>query len=98
MLRTAGSAIIVADVTGHGAGPAMLTAAVAMGLSVQADETRDDVVRRLERVNREVLIRCKGKATMTMTAVVIDQNTGEVQIYGLGGIRRCSCRATAATR
>jgi ligand-binding sensor domain-containing protein/serine phosphatase RsbU (regulator of sigma subunit) len=78
--------VIVADVTGHGAGPAMLTAAVAMGLSVQADETGDDVIRRLERVNREVLLRCKGKATMTMTALVIDQNTGDFMVYGLGGI------------
>lgn len=78
--------IIVADVTGHGAGPAMVTAAVAMGLSVQADNPGESVTQRLARVNREVLIRCKGKATMTMTAVVVDQNSGEVVIYGLGGL------------
>jgi len=78
--------IIVADVTGHGAGPAMVTAAVAMGLSVQADNPDESVTQRLARVNREVLLRCKGKATMTMTAVVIDQNSGEVVIYGLGGL------------
>ena len=78
--------IIVADVTGHGAGPAMLTAAVAMGLSVQAGQARESVVERLSRVNREVLIRCKGKATMTMTAVVLDQNTGEGMLYGMGGL------------
>jgi sigma-B regulation protein RsbU (phosphoserine phosphatase) len=44
------------------------------------------VLQRLERVNREVLMRCKGKATMTMTAVVIDQNTGDVVLYGIGGL------------
>lgn len=77
--------VIVADVTGHGAGPAMVTAAVAMGLSVQADSS-ETVIQRLERVNREVLIRCKGKATMTMTAVVIDQNSGELVLYGVGGL------------
>ena len=78
--------VIVADVTGHGAGPAMLTAAVAMGLSVQSNGAHESVVERLARVNKEVLIRCKGKATMTMTAVVIDQRTGEAIIYGMGGL------------
>lgn len=78
--------IIVADVTGHGAGPAMLTAAVAMGIWVQTEAFAGSVVERLARVNREVLARCKGKATMTMTAVVFDQVTGEVDVYGLGGL------------
>jgi serine phosphatase RsbU (regulator of sigma subunit) len=78
--------VIVADVTGHGAGPAMLTAAVAMGLSVQSAQSQDHVIDRLARVNREVLTRCKGKATMTMTALLLDQNTGEGVVYGLGGL------------
>jgi ligand-binding sensor domain-containing protein/serine phosphatase RsbU (regulator of sigma subunit) len=78
--------VIVADVTGHGAGPAMLTAAVAMGLSVQSGDAREQVIERLMRVNREVLLRCKGKATMTMTALVLDQNSGQATVYGLGGL------------
>ena len=78
--------IIVADVTGHGAGSAMLTAAVAMGLRVQGDSADEAVLDRLSRVNREVLHRCKGKATMTMTAVVLDQNTGDITVHGLGGL------------
>jgi len=78
--------VIVADVTGHGAGSAMVTAAVAMGLRVQAEGSQEAVIERLSRVNREVLFRCKGKATMTMTAVVLDQRTGEVVVYGLGGL------------
>lgn len=78
--------VIVADVTGHGAGPAMLTAAVAMGLSVQAGRAREEVIERLQQVNREVLARCKGKATITMTAVVIDQRSGQVVVYNLGGL------------
>jgi ligand-binding sensor domain-containing protein len=81
--------VIVADVTGHGAGPAMLTAAVAMGIWVQqsgAPNSDEEVVNRLMRVNREVLARCKGKATMTMTACLLDQNTGDVIVYSLGGL------------
>ena len=78
--------VIVADVTGHGAGPAMLTAAVAMGLSVQSAQSQDHVIDRLARVNREVLMRCKGKATMTMTALLLDQNSGEGVVYGMGGL------------
>ncbi len=82
--------VIVADVTGHGAGPAMLTAAVAMGIWVQQSEhhasSDEEVVARLMRVNREVLARCKGKATMTMTALLLDQNTGDVIVYSLGGL------------
>ncbi|HEU5060184.1 MAG TPA: two-component regulator propeller domain-containing protein, partial [Kofleriaceae bacterium] len=84
--------VIVADVTGHGAGPAMLTAAVAMGIWVQQSDDvmtadgEDAVVNRLMRVNREVLARCKGKATMTMTACLLDQYSGEVIIFSLGGL------------
>ena len=79
--------IIVADVTGHGAAPAMLTAAVAMGIGVQSEEQSvSDVSERLSRVNKEVLSRCRGKATMTMTAVVLDTNTGDIVVYCLGGL------------
>jgi ligand-binding sensor domain-containing protein/serine phosphatase RsbU (regulator of sigma subunit) len=80
--------VIVADVTGHGAGPAMVTAAVAMGLWVQANppQSETEVLDRLARVNQEVLIRCKGKATMSITAMVLDQHTGDLVIYGLGGL------------
>jgi serine phosphatase RsbU (regulator of sigma subunit) len=78
--------VIVADVTGHGAGPAMLTAAVAMGLWVQTGSSGVDIVERLARVNRLVLDRCKGNATVSMTAALLDQQSGEVTVYGLGGI------------
>jgi len=77
--------VIVADVTGHGAGAAMLTAAVAMGISIQA-QTREDVIDRLERVNKEVVDRCKRKATIAMTMLVLNYETGDVQIYTMGGL------------
>jgi len=82
--------VIVADVTGHGAGPAMVTAAVAMGLGVQSGPNEvvqeQDLLDRLTKVNAEVLFRCEGKAHMTMTACLIDTDTGEATIYGLGGL------------
>jgi sigma-B regulation protein RsbU (phosphoserine phosphatase) len=67
----------------------MVTAAVAMGLGVQADaEAQDEstIVERLSRVNREVFLRCKTNAHMTMTAVLLDLSTGELMIHGLGGL------------
>jgi ligand-binding sensor domain-containing protein len=76
----------VADVTGHGAGSAMLTAAVAMGLRVQPDSPHETMLDRLSRVNREVLVRCKGKAMMSMTTAVFDQNSGHVIVHGVGGL------------
>lgn len=77
--------VIVADVTGHGAGAAMLTAAVATGISIQS-QTREDVINRLARVNKDVLDRCKRKATIAMTVLVLNYETGEVQIYTMGGL------------
>ena len=81
--------IIVADVTGHGVAPAMLTAAVAMGLGVQSDQgmgSDDDIVGRLAKINKEVLSRCKGHQYMTMTSVLIDESTGAMNVYTLGGL------------
>ncbi len=78
--------VTVADVTGHGAGSAMLTAAVAMGLQVQSNSPEDSLMDRVARVNREVLVRCKGKATMSMTTVLLDQHTGQFVVHSLGGL------------
>ncbi|HKE19187.1 MAG TPA: two-component regulator propeller domain-containing protein [Kofleriaceae bacterium] len=89
---------IVADVTGHGAGPAMLTAAVAMGIWVQKSSTEEELLDRLARVNHQVLLRCKGKATMTMTAVVLDNRSGEATVYSLGGLPALVFKQDGQTR
>ena len=78
--------VTVGDVTGHGSGPAMITAAVSMGMRVLPNSTEADVVERLERLNTEVLESCKRKATMSMTAIVLDEESGELVVHGLGGV------------
>ncbi len=75
--------LTVADVTGHGSGPAMITAAVAMGLRMSG---AIDMEGRLALLNTEIRNRCKGKAMMSMTSVVFDRASGELQVYALGGL------------
>jgi len=80
--------VIVGDVTGHGVAPAMLTAAIAMGLGVQSNGaiSEDDLIDRLQRINTEVLSRCKGQQHMTMTALLLDEQSGHAEVFGLGGL------------
>lgn len=78
--------VTVADVTGHGSGPAMITAAVAMGLSMSGGGGAADMEDRLSRLNTEIRNRCKGKAMMSMTSVVFDRASGELRVYALGGL------------
>lgn len=86
-LGASGLWVTVADVTGHGSGPAMITAAVAMGLRMQSGVAgAADMEDRLARLNTEIRNRCKGKAMMSMTSVVFDRTTGRLQVYGLGGL------------
>ncbi len=85
--------LTVGDVTGHGSGPAMVTAAVAMGLRVQPNSTEEDVIDRLARLNLEILGSCKRKAMMSMTAVMLDQDSGETVVHGLGGLPAFVVRA-----
>lgn len=77
--------ILVGDVTGHGPGPAMVTAAVATAFRVLIENGLDDVHRALELLNREVLRVAKGKYHMTMAAFELDENTGAWTFHCAGG-------------
>lgn len=77
-------AVLVGDVTGHGAGPAMVTAAVATAFRVQTDE--ESFENKLEMVNAQVLSVGKGKYHMTLSAVVLDERTGKFVFYSAGGL------------
>ncbi|HEX4416944.1 MAG TPA: two-component regulator propeller domain-containing protein [Kofleriaceae bacterium] len=68
--------VMVGDVTGHGPGPAMVTAAVATAFRVLMDNGLDDVRHGLEMLNREVLRVAKGKYHMTMAALELEESTG----------------------
>ncbi|HEX2691950.1 MAG TPA: two-component regulator propeller domain-containing protein [Kofleriaceae bacterium] len=76
--------IIVGDVTGHGPGPAMVTAAVATAFRVFIEDGLDDVKLGLERLNREVLRVAKGKYHMTMAVLELEEATGQWVFHSAG--------------
>lgn len=76
--------VMVGDVTGHGPGPAMVTAAVATAFRVLIESGLDDVGQSLEMLNREVLRVAKGKYHMTMAALEIHEETGYWSLLSAG--------------
>jgi ligand-binding sensor domain-containing protein len=76
--------VMVGDVTGHGPGPAMVTAAVATALRVLVGGGLDDVEYMLTLLNQEVLRVGKGKYQMTMAAMEIDETSGHWRLFSAG--------------
>jgi serine phosphatase RsbU (regulator of sigma subunit) len=76
--------VMVGDVTGHGPGPAMVTAAVATAFRVLLENGLDDVKHGLEMLNREVLRVAKGKYHMTMAALELEETTGRWVCHSAG--------------
>lgn len=76
--------VLVGDVTGHGPGPAMVTAAVATAFRVLIESGLDDVTYGLAMLNREVLRVAKGKYHMTMAALEINEITGWWILHSAG--------------
>lgn len=75
--------VLVGDVTGHGPGPAMVTAAVATAFHV-ATIVKYDVEQMLELLDKEVLRVAKGQYHMTLAVVAIDETTGQWDLYSAG--------------
>jgi ligand-binding sensor domain-containing protein/serine phosphatase RsbU (regulator of sigma subunit) len=76
--------ILVGDVTGHGPGPAMVTAAAATAFRIQA-RLNIDLDERLRVCNEEVLRVGAGRYQMTMSVIELDGNTGRFVFYSAGG-------------
>jgi ligand-binding sensor domain-containing protein len=76
--------VIVGDVTGHGPGPAMVTAAVATAFRVLIEDGLNDINIGLERLNREVLRVSKGKYHMTMAVLELEETTGHWIFHSAG--------------
>lgn len=76
--------ILVGDVTGHGPGPAMVTAAAATAFRIQA---RNNVAleERLRVCNEEVFRVGGGRYHMTMSVIELDGRTGRFVFYSAGG-------------
>jgi ligand-binding sensor domain-containing protein len=77
--------ILVGDVTGHGAGPAMVTAAVATAFR-QNMRLPIPMAERLLRLNEEVRTVGQGRLHMTMSAVEFDELSGEYTLHSAGGL------------
>jgi serine phosphatase RsbU (regulator of sigma subunit) len=76
--------IMVGDVTGHGPGPAMVTAAVATAFRVMIESGVTDINRCLERLNHEVLRVAKTKYHMTMAVLELEDATGNWILHSAG--------------
>jgi ligand-binding sensor domain-containing protein/serine phosphatase RsbU (regulator of sigma subunit) len=76
--------VLVGDVTGHGPGPAMVTAAVATAFRVLSGSGFSDVRQALELLNQVVLHVAKGKYHMTMAALELDETTGWWVVHSAG--------------
>ena len=90
--------VMVGDVTGHGPGPAMVTAAVATAWRVLIETGIDDVEQGLAALNREVLRVAKGKYHMTMAALEINEADGTWTFYSAGAPPIMSLDAQAKHR
>jgi ligand-binding sensor domain-containing protein len=76
--------VLVGDVTGHGPGPAMVTAAVATAFRVVSSNGLGDVKQALDLLNQVVLHVAKGKYHMTMAALELDEATGQWIVHSAG--------------
>ena len=76
--------IMVGDVTGHGPGPAMVTAAVATAFRVLLELGITTMDQALALLNREVLRVGKGQYHMTMAALELDDATGRWILHSAG--------------
>jgi ligand-binding sensor domain-containing protein/serine phosphatase RsbU (regulator of sigma subunit) len=79
--------ILVADVTGHGAGPAVVTASVATACrSQRIGPVSLAVSERIEQLNRQIAEVCGGKYLMSLTSVVIPAHQSSIDVYTAGGL------------
>jgi ligand-binding sensor domain-containing protein/serine phosphatase RsbU (regulator of sigma subunit) len=76
--------VLVGDVTGHGPGPAMVTAAVATAFRVLTGSGFSDVKQALDLLNQVVLHVAKGKYHMTMAALELDEASGWWTVHSAG--------------
>jgi serine phosphatase RsbU (regulator of sigma subunit) len=74
--------VVVGDVTGHGIGSAMVTAAVAGSFAtLREGGAGDDVPALLERVNRTLRAVCAGEYLMSLCALVVDTAAGKLSYW-----------------
>jgi sigma-B regulation protein RsbU (phosphoserine phosphatase) len=84
-LKDGTTLIIVGDVTGHGTGPAMISASVASALHTLVGERETVVLKTLLMdLNRSLETTCSGQFFMTLCALAIDPNAKQLRCYQAG--------------
>lgn len=77
--------VLLGDVTGHGVGPAMVTAAVAAAYRAMPDAARHGHMRRvIDALNDSFSSICAGAHHMTLGALEIDARAGVVRMWSAG--------------
>jgi sigma-B regulation protein RsbU (phosphoserine phosphatase) len=77
--------VLLGDVTGHGVGAAMVTAAVAAAYRAMPEATRRGDVRRvIDGLNESLADICAGAHHMTLGALEIDPRAGVVRMWSAG--------------
>lgn len=76
--------VLIGDVTGHGPGAAMVTAAVATAFRIQNPDT--PLPDRLRLCHEEVLRVAGGAYNMTVSAIELDCRSGRFAFYSAGGL------------
>jgi len=77
--------VLLGDVTGHGVGPAMVTAGVAAAYRTIPDEMRRGDIRAvIAVVNQSLAGLCNGAHHMTFGALEIDPHAGKVRLWSAG--------------
>jgi serine phosphatase RsbU (regulator of sigma subunit) len=87
--------VLLGDVTGHGAGAAMVTAAVASCYHSTRSTTSEDVPALLAHLHRTLRRLCKGEYTMTLVAALVDPPTGRLDLWSAAAPAPLLSRGTA---
>jgi serine phosphatase RsbU (regulator of sigma subunit) len=95
--RTGHRWILVGDVTGHGLGSAMVTAAAAAAFRARPSMSATPH-ERLSGVNAEVLSVARGKYQMMLSAIELDEGTGKFTVYCAGGLPALALHGTSKIR
>jgi serine phosphatase RsbU (regulator of sigma subunit) len=78
--------VLMGDVTGHGPGPAMVTAVMATGYRIiERARSSRDIVKMLEEISSTVFNICKGEYLISMSAVELLPDQSKVRVWSAAG-------------
>lgn len=83
--------VLVGDVTGHGSGAAMITAAAATALRISQADTRAPFESRLRLVHKGVADSGQGEYHLAMTALSLSEEPGVGTLWSAGGVPVLRC-------